>query len=371
MRILKYIFLALLTAVFFINLLLLLIAIASPYISPRIFWPPAAITLFFKGFLGVHAALLLLLILLRRRRLALIAAVAAVLCIPSIRKSYAVNFGADVPPPASGADSTIRLMTYNAHSFSWHEDTAELNNILGNIRSQKPDILCLQEYYMHPRNHKRILKFLRKEMGLNNYYEYVTDMLPGSNRVGLAIFSRLPFDNFTPVRFANSSNGAFYADVKMGEDTIRVINVHFQSVSLSEREYTLPGQEVAGDPLDVPRKRLIKISLGKFRTAFRKRSYQTQLIKAVADSSPYKVILCGDFNDIPTSYMYGQLTRNLDDTFLETGFGAGTTFAGKIPGLRIDYIFADPEIPVLRTYVVKKKGGDHYPVVCLIRSGSQ
>ena len=371
MRILKKIFYTVLLAAFFINLGLLLISMVAPYISPRFFWPPAAVTLFFKVFLAIHIIFFVLIVLLRRVKWALISAVVILLCIPSMRKSYAMNFTDNGEPEKYAADSTVRLMTYNVHSFSWHEDTVVMNKILQNIRSQKPDILCLQEYYIHPRKHKRILKFLSRELKLSNYYEYVTDMLPGHNKVGMAIFSRYPFSNFTPIRFEKSANGAFYADVKLGEDTVRVINVHFQSVSLSEREYTLPGQKADGDSLDVPRGRLARISLRKFRAAFRKRSYQVQLVKEVADSSPYKVILCGDFNDIPTSYMYQQLTQNLGDTFLETNFGAGTTFAGKIPGLRIDYILADPELPVLKTYVLKEKAGDHYPLVCLIKSNAK
>jgi endonuclease/exonuclease/phosphatase family metal-dependent hydrolase len=370
MRILKYVLYVLLLAGFFINLGLLLIAISSPYISPRFFWPPAAVTLFFKVFLGLHIIFFVILVLLRRVKWAMLGAVVIILSIPCVRKSFAMNFSARTVS-GNEADSCIRLMTYNVHSFTWHEDTVEMNKILENIRSQKPDILCLQEYYMHPHKHKRILNFFRKDLKLTNYYEYVTDMLPGHNKVGLAIFSRYPFSNFTPIRFEKTSNGAFYADMKLGKDTIRLINVHFQSVSLSEREYTLPGQKAKGDTLDVPRERLTQISLRKFRNAFRKRSYQVQLVKELTDSSPYKVVLCGDFNDIPTSYLYEQLTRNLDDTFLKTNFGTGTTFAGKIPGLRIDYVLADPEIPVVKTYVVKEKAGDHYPLVCLIKSASQ
>jgi endonuclease/exonuclease/phosphatase family metal-dependent hydrolase len=364
MRLFKRILYWVLLAGFFLNLGLLLVSILAPYISPRLFWPPAVITLFFRVFLVVHIAFFLLLLLFRRKYAATIAGLVLLLCIPCIRKSYGMHFRRN-ETSALKSDSTIRLMTYNVHAFTWHEDTAELRKILQVIRTQKPDILCIQEYYMHPKKHRRILDFLRKEMKFNNYYEYVTDMLPGNNKVGLALFSKYPFHNFTPIRFNASANGAFYADVELGKDTIRLINAHFQSISLSEREYALPGETVKGDPLQVPRGRLARISLNKFRLAFRKRSYQVQLVKNVADSSPYKVILCGDFNDIPTSYLYNQLTEHLDDTFLKTNSGTGATFAGNIPGLRIDYVLADPDIPVIKTEVVREKAGDHYPVVCM------
>jgi endonuclease/exonuclease/phosphatase family metal-dependent hydrolase len=351
---------------FLANLACLLISISAAYISPHFFWPPAVMTLFFRVFLITHLVLFMLLLLFKNKRLSILAAAAIILCIPAIKKTYAINFSSQSDDSnVAQSDSTLKLMSYNVHSFAWHEDTVMMYKILQNIRAQQPDILCLQEYYIHPQKHKKITRFLRRELGLSYYYEYITDMLPGSNKVGLAIFSKYPFHNFTPIRFERSSNGAFYADFKIGDDTVRVINVHFQSVALSKREYAIPGEKVPGDPLVVPRDRLTRISLLKFRSAFRKRSYQVDLVKDVADSSPYKVILCGDFNDIPTSYLYRRLTEHLDDTYLETNFGIGATFAGRIPGLRIDYILADPDLPVKKTWVVHEKAGDHYPLVSL------
>jgi endonuclease/exonuclease/phosphatase family metal-dependent hydrolase len=362
MKALRYFFNGLVYAAFFINMGLLFVAVSAAYISPRFFWPPAVVTLFFKLFLVIHICFLVLLLLRRRKVLGLLAALMLLLSIPSMRKSYGLHFKAEAADTTHG----IKLMTYNVHAFTWHEDTAVMAKILNIIRRQKPDILCMQEYYMHPKKHKRILNFLRREMKLNNYYEYVTDMLPGSNKVGMAIFSKYPFHNFSAIRFNASANGAFFADMEIGSDTVRLINAHFQSVSLSEREYALPGKKVDGDTLEVPRGRLIRISLNKLRQAFRKRSYQVQLVKNVADSSPYKVILCGDFNDVPTSYLYSQLTQDLEDTYLKTNGGTGATFAGNIPGLRIDYILADPEIEVFKTEIIEEKAGDHYPVICWI-----
>ena len=104
-------------------------------------------------------------------------------------------------------------------------------------------------------------------------------------------------------------------------------------------------------------------SMQKFRAAFRRRSYQVSLVDSVIENSPYKVIICGDFNDTPNSYLYRKLTRNLDDSYLATNFGIGSSFAGKIPGLRIDYILTDPDIEVAKTFVFKNLGGQHYPLI--------
>jgi len=101
----------------------------------------------------------------------------------------------------------------------------------------------------------------------------------------------------------------------------------------------------------------------KLRDAFRKRSYQALKVKEYAENSPYKVVICGDFNDTPVSFLYRELTEKFNDTFLKTNLGLGSTFAGKIPLQRIDYVLTDPRIKLGKTKVLHVLGSDHYPVV--------
>jgi len=79
--------------------------------------------------------------------------------------------------------------------------------------------------------------------------------------------------------------------------------------------------------------------------------------------SPYPIILCGDFNETPQSYIYKLLSENFDDAFREGGWGIGSTYAGKIPGLKIDHILYPKEMKVLDARVSKVEFSDHYPVV--------
>jgi endonuclease/exonuclease/phosphatase family metal-dependent hydrolase len=73
--------------------------------------------------------------------------------------------------------------------------------------------------------------------------------------------------------------------------------------------------------------------------------------------------VCGDFNDTPNSYVYRILSDRLQDSFKEKGLGIGTTFAGSIPLLRIDYILADMQFKINECKVIHNKWSDHYPVV--------
>ena len=80
------------------------------------------------------------------------------------------------------------------------------------------------------------------------------------------------------------------------------------------------------------------------------------------DKSPYPVIVCGDFNDVPNSYAYHTIGKGLKNAFVEKGSGIGRTFSGISPTLRIDNIFVNPTFDVLQYTRIAKKMSDHFPV---------
>ncbi len=84
------------------------------------------------------------------------------------------------------------------------------------------------------------------------------------------------------------------------------------------------------------------------------------------NSSPYPVILCGDFNDPPFSYAYNTLSKDLNDTFIDEGKGTGATYIGKIPFFRIDFILYD-KLLCINHEVINSKWSDHYPIMARLR----
>jgi endonuclease/exonuclease/phosphatase family metal-dependent hydrolase len=105
----------------------------------------------------------------------------------------------------------------------------------------------------------------------------------------------------------------------------------------------------------------------KFRIAAQRRARQAEALKKEIEDSPYKVIVCGDFNDTPTSYTYRTVSSGLKDAFISGGVGMSGTYAGKLPSFRIDYILYDKKFSSANYEVVKEELSDHYPVECFIR----
>ena len=101
----------------------------------------------------------------------------------------------------------------------------------------------------------------------------------------------------------------------------------------------------------------------KFKNAFLKRQVQADRVRAEIDKSPYPVIVCGDFNDVPNSYPYETIRKGLQDAFVKKGAGIGRTFSGISPTLRIDYIFVDRKFSVNQFIRIPKKLSDHFPII--------
>jgi endonuclease/exonuclease/phosphatase (EEP) superfamily protein YafD len=77
------------------------------------------------------------------------------------------------------------------------------------------------------------------------------------------------------------------------------------------------------------------------------RSVQADTIASIMAQSPYPVIVCGDFNDIPISYTYRRMSRMADDAFRKVGRGYSSTYRGFFDMLRIDYVLLSEEFTPL------------------------
>jgi endonuclease/exonuclease/phosphatase family metal-dependent hydrolase len=96
------------------------------------------------------------------------------------------------------------------------------------------------------------------------------------------------------------------------------------------------------------------------------RATQAETIQNKVKASPYRVILLGDFNDLPHSFAVCMAGQGLKDSFVAKGRGLGHTYAGGFPSFRIDHIMADPELPVHGHRVLPGRHSDHYPVVAVL-----
>ncbi len=238
------------------------------------------------------------------------------------------------------SEQSLSVMNYNVRLFNlydWIPETDTQAKIETFLKEESPDVLTIQEY--HP----------SKAVSLKQY-KYKYEKLKGSKtKYGQAIFSKYPIVNSGALNFPNTGNNAIYADVLVNKDTIRVYNVHLQSLKINKNVQNLSKKE--GE----------KVFYGIGET-FKMQQFQTELFLLHREQSPYKTIISGDFNNTAFSYVYRSLKGNMIDAFKASGNGFGRTFNFKFFPLRIDFILVDDDFTVnsFKTYDVELS--DHYPV---------
>jgi len=238
-------------------------------------------------------------------------------------------------------EDNFSIMNYNVRLFNlykWIPNGNTEAKLLNFIKEEAPDILALQEY--HPRESTKL-----------SFYKYKYEKLLGENKkYGQAIFSNFPIVNSGSIEFPSTFNNAIYADILKGKDTIRIYNIHLQSLRIDPKLENLTSGESE------------KLFKGAGKT-FKMQQFQAELFLVHKQRCNYKMIICGDFNNTAFSYVYKIIKGNLIDTFKEAGNGFGRTYNFKFLPMRIDFIFADSTFKInsFKTYDVEYS--DHYPVM--------
>ena len=169
----------------------------------------------------------------------------------------------------------------------------------------------------------------------------------------MAIFSSYPIVNEGIVFSEKNSNGAIFADVEVGEDTVRIYNVHLASMSIEAEAF---------ENYDSA-KQVYRQTLGKLHQGSLERAKQIKVLREHINNSPYEVILMGDLNEIPYSNAYFKLSESLVNAFELAGRGFGFTYNRILFFLRIDHIFSTPSlIPLQFTTHNEVDYSDHYPI---------
>lgn len=264
---------------------------------------------------------------------------------------------------ADNKSATTVVMSYNVAGFlsdpRLGPTVSTLDSISAFISVEDPDILCIQEFQCtHGRNKHHIDSLI----GLpHNVYNY---KVPNRNEGGwgLAIYSRYRILDSGVVDFEGTTNSAMWADLLVRKDTVRVFNCHLQTTAVnhSDLEYIVK-QEYLGDEGD--REDRVRSIAGKLKRNFIIRARQADSLAPMIAGSPHRVVVCGDFNDTPMSYVYKRMRGGLTDTFTQKGSGIPSTYKGLFNLFRIDYILHSRDIRTVSYDNPQNDYSDHRPVV--------
>lgn len=349
----------------FFFILFLLLSYLAVHQSPQNSWLLPFFGILYPYFVIINLFFLIYW-LLRRRWLFILSAVTILAGWNHPGRNFQFGFSSTTEQEADA----FKLVTYNVKNLS--NDNVDLlepqvrRKIIGYLSEAEADIACLQEFsVVHP-DPDAFIDSVSLILGLPYHAYSQYSYRPLKRLDAIFIFSKFPIIHFEPVRKDDMHNFALLADILIGKDTVRLFNVHLESIRLRQEDYTF----ISEFDLQFDDNENIKEGSGrilkKLKKAFALRSIQVDYLSAMIRQSPYPVILCGDFNDTPNSYTYQKLSVNMNDSYIESGKGLGNTYIGNLPSFRIDYILYSNFFTSWSSHRDLVEYSDHYPVSCYI-----
>jgi endonuclease/exonuclease/phosphatase (EEP) superfamily protein YafD len=220
-----------------------------------------------------------------------------------------------------------------------------IDNINSYIDSQNADIVMLQEYGGEMKYH-----FQGLQAGPQSYV--------------IQVFSKhriIEQKQLIESDYIYNNAYASQTDIEIKGKIYRFINVYLQPFKFRKHMVKLNGNSEEDE-------QKVKNVIKRLIPTFKMHQDQIASIRESIDNSPYPVILAGDFNSVPNSYEYYHLLKDLQDAFVESGSGSGTSFHDYKYPIRIDYIFSSESIKPLSYHVDRSvKLSDHFPVIATFK----
>lgn len=323
------------------------------------YWLVSFLVMCLPVLLIVHAILLVFLLFIKSRKVWL-SALALILSFPFWARTW------KIPHSTEFLDTTpkdISVMSYNVMSFDLYhylENKSSKNTLalIEWVKNTEADVKCFQEFYNA--NASPDLNTIQ-QFTKAGYKHYTTLTTKHKHYYrGLVIMSKYPIVKRGEKEFL-TPNGMLYADIKIGKDTLRIINLHLRSMIVRFGGLKEAYQEKDYDQGKSETRKVF----AKLKRGFVFHAKETQLLTQWIERSPHPVLLCGDFNETPYGYAYGEVRQRLSNAFENAGSGFGFSYQNAPRYIRIDNQFYDKKRLEVLDFQTRSdiKYSDHYPII--------
>ena len=271
---------------------------------------------------------------------------------------------------ASPPDDALKLVSYNVCSYGGNYKYENgFEKVRDYLHDEEADIVCLQEDNDTWRRYA-FIEYEKKGFAYNDTIVLCRDELRFNC---LGMHTRFPILRRERIAYeTTSNNGSAAWWLKVGGDTLIVVNNHFESCHLNLEDRKQYRQLLKGQIAKDSVRTESQLLMVKLAEANAMRSKQIETVCNYVDQyiGRYPVVVCGDFNDNPISYSRHMMADRLRDCFVETGRGVGLSYNQKAFSFRIDHVFCSSDIEPYQCFVdAKMDASDHYPIVCWLKIG--
>lgn len=280
-----------------------------------------------------------------------------VLCFQPVRTYSPLNVSSATP------EGSIKVISYNVWNLASKAEPEGSGEIAAWLVRQDADIVCMQEFSgATPENRQRFFASMK------SVYPYSETTFFGGNDE-LAIFTKHPVLAVERIPFVSNSNQGTAFRLLMGSDTVTVMCCHLESIAFTNEEKSQLQTIVKGDMQRDSAQTTSRRLTDKLVAASRRRAPQADSVaQYIRRLNNRNVILCGDFNDSPISYVHRTIARELTDCYVSTANGPGISYRDRAFPVRIDNIFCSSNWTPYDCHIDKSiTASDHYPIVCYLK----
>lgn len=258
-----------------------------------------------------------------------------------------------IAEPLNDQEDSVRIASYNVRAFYQSDNAA--SQIAAWSQQEEIDVLCMQE--------------IRKpeEWPISSLFSDVF-YAPKCSSYCVGIFSKYPIIYEELLEFHElpgdgyRKHSAGIADIALPWDTVRFINVHLSSTGVSDGDMSV---EPNADDVIERTKNIIKKLVRSEHT----RGLQAKSILQWVKESPHPLILCGDFNSVPSGNLYARLLQKMEDPYIWHGTGKMGSFEPlkrRFLPIRIDWTLHSKDFQCTDQHIEHIDYSDHYPLITTI-----
>lgn len=337
------------------TILLMLLVGYSDRLDPSVYPKLSNIGLTFPFFVLVNL-LFLAIWLLFKKRWALIPLAGMLLGYQPVRNYCPLNLPQTVP------DSTLCVVSFNAYNQRHIDDGEFRSEVLDYLRMQQADIVFLQEFSLRQADRD----------SLADLYPHIDTTRVVSGGDVLTLLSRYPIvgKEHIPTPADDPTVSAYHSAaflLNIDGDTVCAINNHLESTRLTEQERSDFKKMLKGDMHKKAARQESQLLIDRLGESTEARAPQARYVARYLERCR-SVILAGDFNDGPISYVRRTIGQNLTDCYRESGNGLGISYHANAFYVRIDHLMcSDDWIPYECKIDKKITISDHYPLRCKLK----
>ena len=185
----------------------------------------------------------------------------------------------------------------------------------------------------------------------------------------MSIYSKYPILSRERIDIKSKGNLSTAYKLYIEGKEVIVINNHLETTDLSVEDKQRFKLLMKGDMKTDTAEHTSKMLIRKLGEQTAKRAPQADAVaRYISYNQGTPIIVCGDFNDNPLSYVRRTIADGLTDCYVSTANGPGISYHKAGFYVRIDNMMCSSDFKPYRCKVDNSiKASDHYPISCYFK----